>query len=445
MPNIVRTGGGGGGKVEITVSAEISKSYSRALPSLPADGSQLASAVVGKEIAYAGYYTYISGGSAYFATIDVINVTTNTGRSAPVLPDKYTALGGGGVGSEAVFSGGYVQPDIYSPKTHFAKTLAYNTSTNTKRNLKDISSARAFIHTAAVGNAVVFAGGIIYGDNNNPGTRSPALDIVYPATNTIRSTVDFVPARVNAAATAAAGEAIFAGGTTGGYTTATSKYMSNVIAVNPSTGTIRSLVGLSAERTSLAAATIDKEVLFAGGESSIINGWKFVDAINVATGTRRALSPLTKNRRLNASATSSGTEALFAGGDTLEASVEAVNAVSGTTRLAGNLSIGRDMIKADNVNGEAVFGGGRDCRIVEVFSPATPNSFSIDPIKIGGDLILSSVVSVDTDCTYNEKTYSKGATLAYDPNIQTAVAKNISAGQSKVQIHHVLKKGSYTI
>lgn len=257
-----------------------------------------------------------AGGIAFegpinFATAEVFDL--NTGQLTPAqLSQARTEISAVAVGNKMLFAGGLEivslgTPGDPVPMNAHAVVDIYDTQTNTWTTAQ-LSEARGGMAHAVVGNKALFAGG--YKAN---GQVSDVVDI-YDADTDTWSTATLPLARAfYGGGTGAAGKAYFAGGIMPG-----DLLTKRIDIYDVSTGTW-TLDSLSQPRMSLQAATLDDKVFFAGGATgALLEGWisyAFSDTVDIYNLTNHTWSIYRMpNQRVNHVCLSAGNRIFVAGG-----------------------------------------------------------------------------------------------------------------------------------
>lgn len=243
------------------------------------------------------------------------------------------------------------------------------------RQLHSLSEPRRMLAGVAVGNEVLFAGGV---DGKN---ASEAVDVYDGNGRWLRR--DSLSAPRCVMATAALGEmAFFAGGQDGHGN------KSDVVDLYNASSATWTTARLSQARSLLAAVAVADVVLFGGGElvenegnTSTADDTARVDVYNVTADRWSSAASLSVARK-KLSATSVQDVAIFAGGylshSGSRAEVDIFNATSGEWSVA-TLSAPRMRLQAATAGGKAFFVSGmneacgNDCPVVDLYDPAVPD------------------------------------------------------------------------
>ncbi|MFT7676035.1 MAG: hypothetical protein ACI8QC_000001 [Planctomycetota bacterium] len=183
---------------------------SMGLPSNPAAWSeqnlsvargQMGAATAGDHAVFAGGFT----GTAASDAVDIYDDVSGTWLVGPPLAQPRVVHSGGvGVGSKAYFAGGFVGQNVASDMIEI-----YDAQTGVW-SMETLSTPRALMGVAAVGNTVLFAGG-----TSSIGPHA-TVDVFNHGTQTWGPTQLLSEGRFAMGATGLGGKALFAGGATDG-------------------------------------------------------------------------------------------------------------------------------------------------------------------------------------------------------------------------------------
>jgi len=225
---------------------------------------QMAAAVTGDKILFAGGLILPGAPPTLSKTVDIYDVSTNNWSTAQ-LSEARMSLAAAAAGNKVLFAGGY-------DGSGYSKTVdIYDAATNSWSTAQ-LSEARSGVVAAAAGNKVLFAGGYYVN-----GTWSKTVDI-YDAVANKWSTAQLSEARGGLGAAAAGNKVLFAGGWNGTLSKTVDMY--DVVTGKWSTAE------LSNERHSLAGASAGDKIVFGGGIQYAGDGLqaKTVDIYDVQTG-----------------------------------------------------------------------------------------------------------------------------------------------------------------
>ncbi|MBS1598594.1 MAG: IPT/TIG domain-containing protein [Bacteroidetes bacterium] len=282
---------------------------------LTEEKSDLAGAAAGNMILFAGGRNNGASGSLYSKTVDIYNALSGTWSSAQ-LSEARDFLAGAGAGDKILFGGG----DIYYSNSGniFSNVVdIYNTTSGTWTT-SQLSERRGYLAAAAMGNKIVFAGGL---KAASPDALPTATVDIYDVLTDSWQTAQLSEARYNLTATAAGGKIFFAGGQTNSAII-NSNYFSSTVDIYDVSANTWSVAHLSTKRTMLAATAIGNKVLFGGGDEGSVSYSQTVDVYDTDTGTWTTAQLSSKRRGL--AAASSGNKALFGGGALISGSVSSV-------------------------------------------------------------------------------------------------------------------------
>jgi hypothetical protein len=230
----------------------------------------------------------------------------------------------------------FVKKDINNENIDAISFIDLDARPIVRTTLENLSSARASVSAAALGDgSVLFGGGV-----NN--ATVDKYDI-----NGVRTTLENLSvARWCAAAPLGDGSVLFGGGITSNWSDVVDKYDIN--------GVRTTLTSLSEAKEFYAAATLgDGSVLFGGG---VVNSTvsAVVDKYDI-NGVRTTLTSLSQARNNLAAATLGDGSVLFGGGS---AAVDKYD-IDGVRTTLENLSVARTVLAASTLgDGSVLFGGG---------------------------------------------------------------------------------------
>ena len=232
----------------------------------------LAATTVGNLALFAGGLS----GAVPASSVDSYNASLEKSKREDLSRSRYN-LAAASVGNIALFAGGQTSAN----SNDVVATVDAYTSSGTKyANVSSLSTARSRLAAASVGDYALFAGGANGGNSNNILTTVDTFNS--SGTRIVTGNASNLDvARSQLAATALGDYVLFAGG----LNYSLEKNTTNLVEVYTSSLTKVASTALSASRFNLAAATAGDYVLFAGGEvggSDPYNNSRVVDAFDLS-------------------------------------------------------------------------------------------------------------------------------------------------------------------
>ncbi|MAG35304.1 MAG: hypothetical protein CL878_03520, partial [Dehalococcoidia bacterium] len=316
-----------------------------------------AATTVGNKALFAGGNN--PAGTVHYDRVDIYDAAVGppddpTAWSTASLSVARRQLAATTVLGKALFGGGYDDIAPYSDRVDIYDSATGTWSTAT------LSKGRYVLAATSVGAKAIFAGGYDDDSSNDGAIQSNVVDI-YDAVTGAWSTAALSQPRDELAATSVGRYALFAGGVVSGE----GPWVHDVVDIYDNKTGQWTTHSLSLRRRSLTATTVGSKALFAGGYDGATI-YDRVDIYDAALGSPTdaaawSTATLSAPRRYLA-ATTIGHLALIAGGSdgtVYTGVVDIYNANTGTWSTAA-LSTAHSSFAATAVGGAALFAGGAD-------------------------------------------------------------------------------------